>query len=167
MVLKNLEHLETFAVKGGPRILEKETSRPILDHGTKLTLPKLACQSVPSVRQEEVIRASRRETRGAKPEQKDVTCLKVILGRLDGGQSETVRRDRNGTGRTSGDETRTGGEPPRMEAREVEVERSSTVDRSPEPSYAVAGERAGQPNEGTEDESPPRLPEDDEEDWPP
>ena len=96
MVLKDLEHLETFAVKGGPRILEKETSRPILDRGTKLTLPKLACQSVPSVRQEEVIRASRRETRGAKPEQKDVTGLKVILGRLDGGQSETVRRDRNG-----------------------------------------------------------------------
>jgi hypothetical protein len=96
MVLKDLEHLETFAVKGGPRILEKETSGPILDRGTKLTLPKLAGQRVSSVRQEEVIRASRRETRGAKPEKKYVTGLKVSLGRLDGGQSETVHRDRNG-----------------------------------------------------------------------
>jgi hypothetical protein len=79
VVLEDLEHLETFAIKCGPRILEEETSWPILNCHPKLTLPKLAGQSVPSVRHKDRIRTSRRETRGAKPEQEDVTCLKVII----------------------------------------------------------------------------------------
>ena len=79
MVLEDLEYLETFAIKCGPRILKEETSWPILNCRPKLTLPKLAGQSVPSVRQKELIQTSRRETRGAKPEQEDVMCLKVII----------------------------------------------------------------------------------------
>ena len=59
VVLEDLEHLETFALKCGPRILEEETSWPILNCSPKLTLSKLAGQSVPSVHQKELIRTSR------------------------------------------------------------------------------------------------------------
>ncbi len=79
VVLEDLEHLETFAIKCPSRILEEETSWPILNGRPKLTLPKLAGQSVPSVRPKDLIRTSCRKTRGAKPEQEDITCLKVII----------------------------------------------------------------------------------------
>jgi hypothetical protein len=71
---------------------------------------------------------------------------------------------------TPGDDTRTGvedapGGPPRIDAREVDTDRSSTVISSTEPSYA--GDFTGGPDEGMEDERPPRLPEEEEEERPP
>ena len=97
MVLKNLEHLETFAIKCPSRILEEETSWPILNGRPKLTLPKLAGQGVPSISQEQVVGASRRESRRTEPEHENIARLMVVVGRLDRRQGEALRGDGNGS----------------------------------------------------------------------
>jgi hypothetical protein len=102
VVLKDLEHFKALAIKRGPHILVQETSGAILDSRPKLTLPILAGESVPCVRQKELIRTGRRKTRGAKPEQEDVACLKVVGSRFDGGKSEAVRWDWDGHKWTAG-----------------------------------------------------------------
>jgi hypothetical protein len=95
MVLKDLQHFKTLSEICRPGVLEQETSRTILQRGPKLTLPKLASESIPRIRDEQIVRPARGEAVGPKPEQEDVPLLKIIFPRLDRSQGETVGGDRD------------------------------------------------------------------------
>ena len=58
------------------------------------------------------------------------------------------------------------GDPPRVEAQEVETDRSSIVEMSTDPSHLEAGDCAGQPDEGRVEACPPQLPEEEKDEFP-
>ncbi len=97
MVFKDLLHLKTLAIERGICVLKEEACRPILEGSPKLTFPKLAGKGVPNVSQQQIIQASRGETRGAKPEEDKVPGLEVVIPGLDWRKSEAVglKRDRH------------------------------------------------------------------------
>ena len=94
-ILENLDHLEALPKERGTRVLKKEASGPNFNGRANLTLPKLAGQRISSICQEQVIGASRGETRGTKPEHENIPCLMIVVGRLNGRQGEALRGDRN------------------------------------------------------------------------
>ena len=55
MVLEDLKHLETFAKVRCPSVLKQEASQTILQGRPKLTNPKLASNSIPRVREKQIV----------------------------------------------------------------------------------------------------------------
>ena len=99
MVLENLDHLEALPKERGTRVLKKEASGPNFNGRANLTLPKLAGQGVPSISQEQVVGASRRESRRTEPEHENIARLMVVVGRLDRRQGEALCGEGNGSSR--------------------------------------------------------------------
>ncbi len=68
MVLEDLQHLKTLPKVSRTGVLKQEAGRTILQGGPKLTLPKLACQSIPGIRDKQIVRTGRGEAVGTEPE---------------------------------------------------------------------------------------------------
>ena len=70
--LQHQKNLEPLSVEGGASIFEKEADGTILEGGTELSLPVLACQQITSIGHQCQVIPCSGIARGAEPEQDKV-----------------------------------------------------------------------------------------------